>query len=172
MSLAHQPSPTRFAALIGSIAVAGLVAGLLASVFHAVATEPIIDEAIALEQLHHGEEEASDPVVPREVQKVGLFVGWLILGVAYAALLGVVYAIARMHGWLGPSLIGPMLLAAVAYLGIALFPALKYPANPPGVGDPETIGFRQLTFVASWVVATGPGPRTPLRKATVCCCMS
>jgi hypothetical protein len=28
-----------------------------------------------------------------------------------------------------------------------LVPALKYPANPPAVGDPETIYYRQTLYV-------------------------
>jgi hypothetical protein len=30
---------------------------------------------------------------------------------------------------------------------VAVFPFLKYPANPPGVGEPESIAFRQLLYV-------------------------
>ena len=45
------------------------------------------------------------------------------------------------------------MLAVGAYLAVALFPALKYPANPPGVGESASIGFRQTTFVASWALA-------------------
>jgi predicted cobalt transporter CbtA len=35
-------------------------------------------------------------------------------------------------------------------MGFVLFivPALKYPANPPAVGDPETIYYRQALYVA------------------------
>src|SRR5262249_37052469 len=46
-----------------------------------------------------------------------------------------------------------LFLAGAAYLSVALFPFLKIPANPPGVGDPETITFRQLLYMASLVLA-------------------
>jgi hypothetical protein len=34
-----------------------------------------------------------------------------------------------------------------------LVPALKYPANPPAVGDPETIYYRQSLYVAFLVIS-------------------
>jgi Co/Zn/Cd efflux system component len=39
-------------------------------------------------------------------------------------------------------------LAVAAFIAIIAVPALKYPANPPAVGNPETIGMRtELFFV-------------------------
>jgi hypothetical protein len=152
VSLANQPASIRPGALLLIILVAGLAAGLLAATFHAAATEPIIDQAIMIEEMRHAGEEA-EPAVSRDVQKVGLFVGWGVLGLVYAALLAVSYAVARARGWVGSGWVAPVLLAAVGYWAVALLPALKYPANPPGVGDPETIGFRQATYVACWTLA-------------------
>lgn len=37
-------------------------------------------------------------------------------------------------------------LAAAIFVGAALVPFLKYPANPPTVGDPETIGIRTIAY--------------------------
>jgi predicted cobalt transporter CbtA len=40
---------------------------------------------------------------------------------------------------------------------VAIFPLLKYPANPPGVGEAETIGYRQelfLVFIALSLIGT------------------
>jgi predicted cobalt transporter CbtA len=34
------------------------------------------------------------------------------------------------------------------WLVLFFVPALKYPANPPAVGDPETINYRQSLYVA------------------------
>jgi hypothetical protein len=36
---------------------------------------------------------------------------------------------------------------------VALFPFLKYPANPPGVGDPETVGYRQALYLGFIVLS-------------------
>src|SRR5271167_1434552 len=39
-----------------------------------------------------------------------------------------------------------VLLAATDFIAIYLIPNLKYPANPPSVGDPETIGTRTALY--------------------------
>ncbi|MBM2809664.1 MAG: putative cobalt transporter subunit (CbtA) [Chloroflexi bacterium] len=163
----------RISALLVTILVGGLLAGLLAAGFHAVATEPIIDEAIAIEEMHHADEPSgAEPTVSRPMQKIGLFVGWLTLGFIYAALLGVSYVVARTRGWVGSGRVAPAVLTLAAYFAIALVPALKYPANPPGVGDPDSIGFRQSAFIACWalsiagaVLAAAIAVRIPLGPA-------
>jgi cytochrome c biogenesis factor len=38
-------------------------------------------------------------------------------------------------------------LAGAAFLVVFLVPFVKYPANPPGVGDPETINERTLVYL-------------------------
>jgi predicted cobalt transporter CbtA len=38
------------------------------------------------------------------------------------------------------------LLAAMCFVAIYLVPNLKYPANPPAVGEPETIGLRTALY--------------------------
>ena len=45
------------------------------------------------------------------------------------------------------------LLGAGAFLTITLVPFTKYPANPPGVGDPDTIDTRTALFVAMIVIS-------------------
>ena len=52
-------------------------------------------------------------------------------------------------------------VAASAFVALVLIPALKYPPNPPAVGDPDTIGQRStevlLLMMASVVVVGGAG---------------
>ena len=129
--------------------IAGLLAGLTAAVFHLVVTEPIIDRAIAVEEQRHAADgEHEQPVVTREVQKGGLVVGFVAYGLIWSVLFGIAYRIAQP--WLpGNGRLRPRWLAALAcYWAVALFPFLKYPANPPGVGDPETIAYRQALYLA------------------------
>ena len=38
------------------------------------------------------------------------------------------------------------MLAATGFVAIYLVPTLKYPANPPAVGEPETIGIRTALY--------------------------
>ena len=41
-----------------------------------------------------------------------------------------------------------VLLAAAGFLALYIVPYLKYPANPPSVGLPETIGYRTQLYFA------------------------
>jgi hypothetical protein len=132
--------------------VAGLVAGLCASAFHQVLTEPVIDRAIAAEaaraaaQPRHTHDE--EPVVSRGGQKIGLIVGLVLYGLTWGLLTGLALHATREWGPRGWSLgRRGLIVAGLAGWSVALFPFLKYPANPPGVGEPETIGYRQTLYV-------------------------
>jgi predicted cobalt transporter CbtA len=41
-----------------------------------------------------------------------------------------------------------LIVAGIMWFVLFLMPALKYPANPPAVGNPETIYYRQSLYVA------------------------
>lgn len=151
--------------------VAGLLAGLLASVFHQLLTEPVIDRAIAAEQARaaaqpgHAHEET--PVVSRGGQKIGLAVGLLLYGLTWGLLIGLgLYATrdSAPSGWsLGRR---GLLVAGLGGWSVALFPFLKYPANPPGVGEAATIGSRQALYVGFIVLALiGIGLAAAIRQA-------
>lgn len=128
-----------FAALI-----AGLLAGLAGGLFHVFATEPIIDRAIELEGLLHagGEPEAPE-LISRELQRFGLVLGFLVYGVTWGLFFGAAYWVIARFAPTGRALGRAILVAALGYWAVGIFPQLKYPANPPGVGDPATIGDRQ-----------------------------
>src|SRR5262245_61007604 len=127
--------------------LAGLVAAVLASAFHQILTESVIDRAIAAEEARAASQPGhahEAPVVSRGGQKIGLVVGLLIYGLVWGLLVGV--GLSATRGW-APSgwSLGRrgLIVAGLAGWSVALFPFLKYPANPPGVGEPETIGYRQ-----------------------------
>ena len=137
--------------------LAGLAAGLTVAIFHALATEPVIERAIELEAARaSGPAEAEPPLVSRQAQQAGLFVGFVVYGLTWAALFGLAYHLIQQRGAPGDRR-QRLLVALGAYWAVGLLPFLKYPANPPGVGDPETIGYRQalyLAFLGLSVVAT------------------
>lgn len=131
--------------------IVGLVAGLVAFAFARVYGEPQVDRAIAFEeQKAQAAGEAPEPeLVSRATQAgVGLATGVLVYGAALGGLFALVFSFA--YGRLGS--LGPRgtsaLLALLGFLAVIVVPGLKYPANPPSVGNPETIGFRtELFFV-------------------------
>ncbi|MFF9399027.1 CbtA family protein [Streptomyces sp. NPDC014744] len=126
--------------------LAGLIAGALALAVAYFLGEPRVDAAIALEEAHshdHGGEE----LVSRTVQSTaGLATGLLVFGVAIGGIAALVfcYALGRI-GRFGPRATAA-LVAGAALLSVYVVPFLKYPANPPAVGDPDTIGRRTGLF--------------------------
>ena len=149
----------------------GAVAGTLAFVFALLFGEPQVDKAVAFEeQLARLANEPVEPeVVSRGVQStLGLFTGTFVMGVALGGIFGLVFAYA--YGRIGA--IGPRVTAAVlalaAFLTITLVPFTKYPANPPTVGNPDTIDRRTLLFftmIAISILAAVAAAR--VRRATL-----
>jgi hypothetical protein len=128
--------------------VVGAVAGVLAFVVAYVVGEPQIQRAIDFEN-------ASGPaLVSRGVQRsIGLLTGSVVLGAALGGFFALVFAWAYGRvGTFGPRALSA-LLGAGAFLTITLVPFTKYPANPPGVGDPDTIDRRTLLYVAMIVIS-------------------
>jgi hypothetical protein len=127
----------------------GLLAGLLAFAFARWVGEPEVERAIAIEtRMDQARGEAPEPeMVSRKVQKsVGLLAGVVVYGTAIGGLFGLVFAFA--YGRMGithPRTLSAV-LAAMGFVAIVLIPTLKYPANPPSVGNPETIGVRTAAF--------------------------
>jgi hypothetical protein len=140
--------------------LAGLLAGAIVSGFHTLLIEPVIDRAIALEEQRsqtRGEAHA-EPVVDRPTQRWGLVLGFIIYGAMWGLLLGVILYLTQ--GWRPTTwtlVRYGVVLAVLLGWSVAWFPFLKYPANPPGVGDAETVGYRQalyLGFIGLSVVGT------------------
>jgi predicted cobalt transporter CbtA len=138
----------------------GIVAGLLSFGFLKVYGEPQVDRAIAFEERmdeekaefakRHGmpmpEEQAE--LVSRPVQAgLGLFVAVMVYSAAFGGLFGLAFAFAqgRMPGELSPRALAA-LLALIGFVAIYLVPNLKYPASPPSIGNPDTIGARTALY--------------------------
>src|SRR3954454_15651789 len=129
----------------------GVAAGLLAFAFAYIFGEPQVQHAIDFEEqlarLNH--EPAEAELVSRGAQRtIGLLTGTVVMGVALGGLFALAFAWA--YGRIGA--LSPRLTAAVlalgAYVTIILVPFTKYPANPPTVGNADTIGTRTAGFVA------------------------
>jgi hypothetical protein len=138
----------------------GIVAGLLTFVFLKVYGEPQVDIAVAFETQmemaagtagHHDGPE----LVSRQVQAgLGLFTAVMVYSAAFGGLFGLTFAFAyrRIPGAVTPQGVA-LLLAAAGFVAIYLVPTLKYPANPPSVGEPETIGLRTALYFAMMAIS-------------------
>ncbi len=141
----------------------GLLAGFLAFGFASVFGEPQIDKAIGFEEQMSHMHAAAEPgaahdheeeLVSRGVQStVGLLTGLLVYSVSLGGIFALVFAFALGRvGSVGPRGLAA-LLALAAFVAIILVPGLKYPANPPSVGDPDTIGQRTKLFFLMLLVS-------------------
>ena len=130
--------------------IAGLCGGLLATGFARLAGEAPIDRAIAFErpEAKAAGEHQEAPIVSRTLQKsLGLLTAAVVYGLSLGGLFGLAFA--AVYGRVGRA--SPartsILLAAFAFVAIYLVPFVKYPANPPSVGDPDTIRKRTALYL-------------------------
>ncbi|MFD9934386.1 CbtA family protein [Streptomyces massasporeus] len=136
---------------VRNLLVRGMLAGLAAAVLAlAVAYflgEPDIDRAIGFEEAHASTHGHETELVSRGLQSTaGLATGVLVYGVAFGgiAALAFCFALGRV-GRFGPRATA-LLLSGSALLAVYVVPFLKYPANPPAVGNPDTIGERTTLY--------------------------
>jgi hypothetical protein len=156
----------------------GALAGLLSFLFARVFAEPVIARAINYESARDAAQAALDraagrPVSPagpdlfsRTVQEdIGIAVALVVFGAALGALLAVVFTLVQRGSGrhLRPRVLA-LLLAGAAFVSVYLVPFLKYPANPPAIGDENTIQTRgslylgiQITSVIALVLAVQLG---------------
>ena len=92
----------------------------------------------------------------RSVQKgVGLFAAYAVSGAAFGLLFAVVFWALRRSR---PDPFRRALVAGAVLAGaLTVAPWLKYPPNPPAVGDPDTLAKRQLLYVSVICLAAAGG---------------
>jgi predicted cobalt transporter CbtA len=138
--------------LVGITLSTGVIAGIILALLNLGIVEPTIDKAIALEvqkQISSGENvNMSELIDYRYWQKAGAFAGGAIYGAGLASLFGVIFVFARNKLPGKNNKQKAIFLAGIMWFILFLMVALKYPANPPAVGDPETIYYREILYVA------------------------
>ena len=144
--------------------LAGALAGLVTFLFARVFAEPVIQKAIDYENARDAAQDALNRTPPeqhsetftRTVQaNLGLGTGMILFGAAMGVLFAITYAVCLGRvGRLQPRTIA-LAVAAGGFLALYLVPFLKYPANPPAIGHPDTIkqrGALYLVMVGASVV--------------------
>jgi predicted cobalt transporter CbtA len=135
--------------------LAGAIAGTILGAMNQVAVEPFIEHAIELEMQNTAQ--SGQIINPAEFaayrlwQRGGEIVAGTVLGLSIGSLFGIVFAYARSSVPGSNNKKKGLIVAGIMWFALFLMPVLKYPANPPAVGDPETIYYRQflyLTFLA------------------------
>ena len=153
----------------------GFIAGLLAFGFAKVFGEPHIERAIAIEtsgEAHNAAHShdrgvvvlpaphepprlsAESGLVSRDIQAgIGLFTGIVVYATAMGGLFSLVFAFANGRAARVSPRAMSALLSGAGFVAITLVPTLKYPASPPGVGGPESIGYRSALFFAMLAIS-------------------
>jgi predicted cobalt transporter CbtA len=146
---------------MGKLLVQGMLAGLAAAVlafgFASFFGEPQVDSAISFEQSHsaapheHGTGEAGasgeEELVSRGTQStIGLATAVGVYGLAFGGLFALAFAFAygRIGNLSARATAG--VLGIGAFTVVYLVPYLKYPANPPAVGSPDSINERTTWY--------------------------
>ena len=136
--------------------LAGVLAGLLAAGFAALFGEPPLELAIGFETAidHAAGHAAESELVSRLVQRsAGLLTACAAGGAALGGIVALVFAVAYQRvGRFSPRVLA-MLLACGGWIAAALVPQLKYPANPPSIGEAATIGLRTALYFEFIVVS-------------------
>lgn len=146
------------------VLVSGAVAGLVHGGTNLALVEPYLDQAIGIENQNMFEsgEVEDTPAFQAEYesyriwQKGGQMFAGVILGISFGALFGIIYALSRTSLPGNNDIKKALVLGGVMWLTLYFIPFLKYPANPPTVGDPETIVLRSILYV-SFIALSGLG---------------
>lgn len=146
-------------------AMSGVIAGLILAGVNMIVVEPLIDKAIEIETsnaLRSGENiDIKELNLMRTWQKSGSFIAGALMGMAFGSVLGIVYSFIRKTLLFSNDRRNAFLLSLVMCTVLFVIPFLKYPGNPPAVGDPETIYYRETLYVGflalSSITALGLG---------------
>lgn len=148
--------------MIRTLLICGLLAGLLAGLASfgtaSLIGEPALNDAIAYEEANaapepavaadghtHSHDEGSE--VSRGTQStIGLLTATSVYGLAFGGLFALFFAFAYGRLMEASPRVTATWLGFFGFLVVFLVPFLKYPATPPAIGDPETIGERTLLY--------------------------
>lgn len=135
-----------FATFLRRGLAAGLVGGFAGALILWWLGEPSIRESLQTEaRLSQGE--GHEATFSRGVQVVGGVTAVLITGIVLGLVLTVVFVSVRNRVALPTDAHVAVAAGSLLFLVHGLVPWLKYPPNPPGVGDPESVDERTVAYL-------------------------
>ena len=143
------------ALFLAVVLVSGFSAGLIHGLINLVVVEPYLDNSIGIEnqnrfasgEIHDTSQFLEEFAKYRVWQKEGSIISGGILGLSTGALFGIVFAYSRNKLPSKHNITKALALAGIMWFTLFFIPFLKYPSNPPTVGDPETILFRSSIYI-------------------------
>lgn len=142
--------------------IMGVLSGLLVGGFFNVFNVPVMEWAISLEEAAAAggaPEEEGGIAVSLGMQRIGMVFGLAVVGVLFGAVFTGLYHLVRratpgwnMWAWAG-------IAALLGFWAVSLFTQIKYPLNPPGIGDEASLlarqGFQFLFMALSLLSVVG-----------------
>lgn len=142
----------RILLFLGIAILSGALAGTILGIINLGLVEPYIDQAIGIEiqnSVSSGENvDLSENAHYRIWQKSGEVVAAAVYGISLGALFGIIFAYSKNALPGSNNKKKALFLAGILWFVLYLVVAIKYPANPPAVGNPETIYYREALYVA------------------------
>ncbi len=125
--------------------VMGVLSGLLVGGYFNIFNVPVMEWAISLEEAAAagGAGEEGGIAVSLGVQRIGMVVGLVVVGVLFCAIFTGLYHLVRLAapGW---NMWAWAIIAGVlGFWAMSLFAQIRYPLNPPGIGEEGTLLARQ-----------------------------
>jgi predicted cobalt transporter CbtA len=146
------------------VLLSGAFAGFIHGVVNFTIVEPYLDQAIGIENQNlfaSGKEEDTPQFWAeydgyRDWQKSGQILAGVILGVSMGSLFGIVFALSRNSLPGNNDVKKSVILACIMWFTLIIIPFLKYPANPPTVGEADTVILRSILYL-SFIAISGIG---------------
>ncbi len=137
--------------------------GVLAGAFGFLLAEPVMDRAVGLEAARRAAAgEHTVDTFARSTQHIGFVVATVAVGIAFGILYGVLHALLPTRPLSSPQALSQgepsgawgraVRLAAGGFFALSFVPFLRYPPDPPGVGDAATIGSRSHLWTVTLVI--------------------
>jgi len=146
------------------VLLSGAFAGFIHGVVNFAIVEPYLDQAIGIENQNlfaSGEAEDTPQFWAeydgyRDWQKSGQILAGVILGLSMGSLFGIIFALSRNSLPGNNEIKKSLILACIMWFTLIFVPFLKYPANPPTVGEEDTVVLRSILYV-SLITISGIG---------------
>ena len=146
------------------VLLSGAFAGFVHGMVNFVIVEPYLDQAIGIENQNlfaSGESEDTPQFWAeydgyRDWQKSGQILAGVILGMSMGSLFGIVFALSRRSLPGSNDVKKSVILACIMWFTLIFIPFLKYPANPPTVGEEDTVVLRSILYL-SFIAISGIG---------------
>ena len=138
------------------VLISGALAGLVWGSANLFLVEPYLDESIGIENQNLFASGEADDTLEfwveyegyRSWQKSGQMLAGVILGTSIGALFGIVFALSRNSLPGNNNIKKALVLAGIMWVTIYFIPFLKYPANPPTVGEADTVVLRSILYLS------------------------